>query len=119
MNYGNLKVRLIHILDLGSDYFLFKFENPYDYKYALLEASWFIGGYYLSLRRWTPNFKPSEASVNITVVWARLPELPLEYFDKSVLEKVGARIGKLIKVNATTEHVLRGKFARVFRLINH
>ncbi|XP_026385373.1 uncharacterized protein LOC113280965 isoform X5 [Papaver somniferum] len=78
-----------------------------------LSGPWFIVGHHLSLRRWKPDFKPSEASVNTTVVWARLPELPLEYFDKTVLEKVGAKIGRLIKVDATTEHVLRGKFARV------
>ncbi|RZC77306.1 hypothetical protein C5167_001606, partial [Papaver somniferum] len=65
------------------------FENPADYRFALLEGPWFIGGHHLSMRRWTPNFKPFEASVNITVVWARLPELPLEYFDKAVLERIG------------------------------
>ncbi|KAI3830639.1 hypothetical protein MKX03_016471, partial [Papaver bracteatum] len=53
---------------------------------------WFIGGHHLSMRRWSPNFKPSEASVHNTVVWARLPDLPLEYFDKAVLEKVGNRL---------------------------
>ncbi|XP_026420449.1 uncharacterized protein LOC113316497 [Papaver somniferum] len=103
----------MHILDLGSDFFLFKFNNSLDYKFALLEGPWFIGGHHLSLRRWKPDFKPSEASMNTTVIWARLPELPLEYFDKTVLEKVGAKIGRLIKVDATTEHVLRGKFSRV------
>ncbi|KAI3893299.1 hypothetical protein MKX03_035968, partial [Papaver bracteatum] len=53
---------------------------------------WFNSGHHLSMRRWTPNFKSSIAYVNTSVVWARLPELPLEYFDKFVLEKVGAKI---------------------------
>lgn len=101
------------ILDLGCDFFLYKFENPDDCRFALLEGPWFINGHHLSMRRWSPNFKPSEASVNTTVVWARLPELPLEYFDKDVLEKVGEKIGRLIKVYNTTDLILRGKFARV------
>lgn len=94
-------------------FFLFKFDCPDDYKYALLEGPWFIGGHHLSMRRWTQNFKSSNAFVNTSVVWARLPELPIEYFDKSVLEKVGARIGRLIKVDNTTEKVLRGRYVRV------
>ncbi|XP_026384464.1 uncharacterized protein LOC113280040 [Papaver somniferum] len=108
----NLSVKC-NILDLGCDYFLFKFENPADYRFALLEGPWFIGGHHLSIRRWTPNFKPSEDSVNTTVVWARLLELPLEYFDKAVLERIGQKIGRLIKVDNTTNMILRGKFARV------
>ncbi|KAI3989506.1 hypothetical protein MKX01_022781 [Papaver californicum] len=103
----------VQILDLGCDFFLFKFDNPYDYRFALLEGPWFIGGHHLSMRIWTPNFKPSETSVHTTVVWVRLPELPLEYFDKTVLEKVGAKIGRLIKVDSTTELVLRDKFSIV------
>lgn len=103
----------IQILDLGNNFFLFKFDCPDDYRFALLEGPWFIGGHHLSMRGWTPNFKSSNASVNTSVVWARLPELPLEYFDKSVLEKVGEKIGRLIKVDNTTELVLRGKYARV------
>ncbi|KAI3883878.1 hypothetical protein MKX03_017341 [Papaver bracteatum] len=103
----------IQILDLGNEFFLFKFDCPDDYRFALLEGPWFIGGHHLSMRRWTPNFKSSIASVNTSVVWDRLPELPLEFFDKYVLEKVGAKIGRLIKVDNTTELVLRGRYARV------
>ncbi|KAI3982521.1 hypothetical protein MKX01_031260, partial [Papaver californicum] len=104
----------IQIFDLGNDYFLFKFDCPDDYRFSFLEGPWFIGGHHLFLRRCTPNFKPYVASVNTTMVWARLPELPLEYFVRSVLEKVGTKIGRLVKVDNTTEQVLRGRFARVF-----
>lgn len=47
------------------------------------------------------------------VVWARLTELPLEYFDKEVLFKVDAKLGTPIKIDNTTEFVLRGRFARI------
>lgn len=100
-------------MTLDLIFFYLKFENPDDYRFALCEGPWFIGGHYLSMRRWSPNLKPSEASIHTTLVCARLPELPLEYFDKSVLDKVGAKLGRLIKVDTTTELVLRGRFARV------
>ncbi|XP_026384711.1 uncharacterized protein LOC113280278 [Papaver somniferum] len=92
---------------------MFKFERPEDFKHALREGPWFINRRNLSLRRWTTNFKSSEASIHKTVVWARLSELPLEYFDKEVLFKVAAKLGTPIKIDNTTEFVLRGRFARI------
>ncbi|KAI3980048.1 hypothetical protein MKX01_042702 [Papaver californicum] len=41
----------IQILDLGYDFFLFKFDCPDDHRFALLQGPWFIGGHHLSLRR--------------------------------------------------------------------
>ncbi|KAI3852730.1 hypothetical protein MKX03_002291, partial [Papaver bracteatum] len=102
----------LDILDLGCDFYLFKFEFPDDYKHALLEGPWFVNGHHLAMMRWSTNFRPSESSINRTVVWARLPELPLEYYDEKVLTNVTTKLGKLIKIDKTTELVMRGKFAR-------
>ncbi|KAI3893641.1 hypothetical protein MKX03_006219, partial [Papaver bracteatum] len=102
----------MQILDMGSDYFMFKFEHQDDFKHALLEGPWFINGHNLSLQRWKPNFKPSEARINKTIVWARLPELPIEYFYREVLYKIAAKIGIPIKIDNITESILRGKYAR-------
>lgn len=102
----------MQILDLGYDFFLFKFDDPDDYKHVLLDGPWFICGRYLALRRWNTNFKPSEASINKTVVWGRAPELSLEYYDKVVLTDIANRIGRFIEGYNTSELVLRGKFAR-------
>lgn len=104
---------LMQILDLGHDFFLFQFEHFADYKKALLEGPWFLAGHYLSMRRWSPNFRPSKASISVTANWVRLPELPIEYFDKQVLHDIASKIGKPIKIDYTTEHVTRGRYARV------
>lgn len=48
-----------------------------------------------------------------TVVWARLPELPLEYFDRDILFQIGNKIGQTIKVDLTTEQVARGRYAQI------
>ncbi|KAI3931890.1 hypothetical protein MKW98_012300 [Papaver atlanticum] len=101
----------IDILDLGNDFFLFKLELPEDFKHALLEGPWFVNGHHLAMMRWSVNFRPSVSSINRTVVWVRLPELPLEYYDEKVLSDVASKLGKLIKIDKTTELVLRGRFA--------
>lgn len=58
---------------------------------------WFINGFYLSIRKWHPNFVPFEATETITAIWLRLSELPTEYYDHTILSKIGSKFGKLVK----------------------
>lgn len=72
-------------VDLGSGFLLVRFTLKEDYIKVLSGGPWFVSGHYLSIRRWEPNFKPSTASVSSVAVWVRLPELPIEYYEPSVL----------------------------------
>ncbi|RVX00340.1 hypothetical protein CK203_024656 [Vitis vinifera] len=89
------------------------------YYYDLLEGGpWLIHQHYITLRQWTPNFKPSEAITTHLKVWVDLLELPMEYYDKEVLLRVGAAIGKPVKIHPITERRERVRFARLtFHLI--
>ncbi|KAL0017229.1 hypothetical protein SO802_004298 [Lithocarpus litseifolius] len=51
-------------IDLKQDFFLIRFSAKEDYDKVLKEGPWFVGGHYLSIRKWEPNFKSSIASVN-------------------------------------------------------
>ncbi|XP_026385175.1 uncharacterized protein LOC113280813 [Papaver somniferum] len=87
---------------------VFKFGNLEDYKKVVFGSPWFILGHFLNLQRWSPNFRPSTTKMEKTVVWARLPELPLEYFDRDILFHIGNKIGQ-----TTTEQVARGRYDRI------
>ncbi|KAI3905565.1 hypothetical protein MKX01_036474 [Papaver californicum] len=102
-----------NMLDPGRDFFLFKFGNLDDYKKVVFGSPWFISGHFLNLQRWSPNFRLSTAIMEKTVVWFRIPELPLEYFDKDILFKIGNILEHTINFELTTEQVARGRFARV------
>ncbi|XP_034703548.1 uncharacterized protein LOC117927926 [Vitis riparia] len=106
----------VDIIDLGYGFFLLKFSLPTDYIKVFKGVPWLIHGYYISLRPWVPNFKPSEATITHAKVWVRLPELPIEYYDKEVLFQIGAAIGRTIKIDPITEKQARGRFARIRRL---
>lgn len=103
----------VDIIDLGYGFFLLKFSLPTDYIKVFKGVPWLIHGYYISLRPWVPNFKPSEATITHAKVWVRLPELPIEYYDKEVLLQIGAAIGRTIKIDPITEKQARGRFARM------
>ncbi|OMO59932.1 reverse transcriptase [Corchorus capsularis] len=101
------------ILDLGNDYFLFKFQNRKDYKHVLDGGPWIIGGHYLSVRQWTHNFQSSSDVIRSSVAWIRLPALPMEYYPSMALRKIAATVGRVIRIDKTTETVDRGSYARV------
>ncbi|KAH0642619.1 hypothetical protein KY285_033493 [Solanum tuberosum] len=80
---------------------------------ALQGGPWFINGYYLSIKRWQPNFVASEAKETYSSIWIRLPELPTEYYDHTILAKIGNKLGKLVKTDVCTSATLRERYARI------
>lgn len=72
-----------------------------------------IFGHYLMVRPWQPNFDPNQSSPESLLVWVRIPCLPIEYFDSNFLMRLGARIGRPIKVDNAVSVVSRGLYARV------
>ncbi|XP_031131806.1 uncharacterized protein LOC116033187 [Ipomoea triloba] len=108
----------MEIIDLDNDYYLARFENKLDYDFATFEGPWIIMDHYLVVQEWRPNFNPHSNEIEKLLVWARLPTLPIEYFEDDFLQKIGDKIGRTIKVDGTTSPVSRGKFARVCVEIN-
>ncbi|XP_070022077.1 uncharacterized protein [Nicotiana sylvestris] len=99
----------IHLIDLGCNFFLIKFRYEENMYKALHEGPWFILNHFLSVRRWEPKLIASGAQLTYAVLWVRLPELPTEFYDFQILQKVGNKIGKLLKVDTCTTSITRGR----------
>ena len=56
---------------------------------VLKKGPWFVRGHFLSIRKWEANFMPLEALVSSVAVWVRLNELPIEYYEATVLRQIG------------------------------
>ena len=76
----------LDVIDLGKEFFLTRFCCKEDHGKVLKNGPWFIGENFLSIRPWEPNFKPSMMNVSSIVVWIRLNELPIEYYELEVLK---------------------------------
>ncbi|XVF19425.1 hypothetical protein REPUB_Repub11eG0109600 [Reevesia pubescens] len=74
---------------------------------------WFVGPYFLALRQWEPGFTPETATFTTTAVWARLPGLPIEFYDPDILRRIGNQLGVLLRIDATTASSTRGRYARI------
>lgn len=48
---------------MNKDFFIVKFDNIDDYKFALFEGRWLIFDHYLLVQRWRPLFKPQDTKV--------------------------------------------------------
>ena len=89
-------------VNLGKDFFLIKFSAEEDYDKVLHGGPWFIGGHFLAIKPCEPYFKASEAKFSSVAVWVRLPELPIEFYDKTVLKEIGNAIGPELRIDYYT-----------------
>ncbi|XP_009789326.1 uncharacterized protein [Nicotiana sylvestris] len=80
------------LIDLGWDFYIVKFSLEESMVKALHLGPWFISGNFLSIR---------------------LPQLPTEFYDQDILEKVGRKLGKLFKIDQCTSSTLRERYARI------
>lgn len=55
-------------VNLGQDFFLTRFSVKEDYTKVLKGGPWFIGGHFLSIRRWEPNFKALTAKFSSVAI---------------------------------------------------
>lgn len=80
---------------------------------VLCGGPWFVGEHCLTIRPWEPYFKASEAKLSSVAVWVRLLELPIEFYDREVLKKIGEAIGLVLCIDSYTTLESRGSYARL------
>lgn len=103
----------MELVAMDNDYYLVKFESMEDYNYAKFEGPWMIIEHYLIVNEWVSNFDPFTDYLKDVLVWERFPCLSIENYNSEFLMKLGARIGRPIKVDYATSVTSRGKFARL------
>src|SRR6266702_4541224 len=99
------------IIDLECDFFLIKFDLKSDLDDVLKGGPWFVGQHFLAIRQWEPEFNASKALCSSVAVWIRLPQLLIEFYDPSILKKIGSTIGPVLRIDSHTINGERGRFA--------
>ncbi|OMO71151.1 hypothetical protein CCACVL1_18398 [Corchorus capsularis] len=87
------------LIEIGEGFFIAKFYLDEDLRYVLEEGPWMIFGHYLTMRRWRPDFWPSETVIDTTAAWIRFLELAVEYYNEIVLLALGNLVGRALKVD--------------------
>lgn len=103
----------VKIIDMPRGFYAVNFESLEDYKHVLFEGPWMVADHYLLVQRWRPNFLRSARVESKIAVWVRIPELPLELYNRTFLERLGKSLGTFMKIDHLTSIQSRGQFARI------
>ncbi|CAI0382193.1 unnamed protein product [Linum tenue] len=103
----------MEIIDLNNDTFLATFGEDQDYLKVLTGGPWVILDHYLIVHQCSSSFRTSDKPHRSVVAWVQLPELPVHFYHREILFALGNLIGRTIKIDYHTEHLERGKFARI------
>lgn len=103
----------VKIIDMPRGFYAVQFNSLEDYNNVLYKGPWMVVDHYILVQRWRPNFLNSAKTVSKVAVWVRIPELPLELYNDKFLTRLGATMGKLLKVDRLTSFQHRGQFARI------
>ncbi|XVE81434.1 hypothetical protein DITRI_Ditri15bG0063100 [Diplodiscus trichospermus] len=89
----------MEMVAIDNGYFLVKFSSLDDYNFAKYEGPWMVLDHYRIVKEWYPNFNLINDTTKKMLVWVRFSCLPIEYYGKDFLIKVGEKFGKLIRVD--------------------
>ncbi|XP_074318803.1 uncharacterized protein LOC141655633 [Silene latifolia] len=101
------------LTDLTHSYYIARFSSKQDYDFVMTQGPWMIDDRYLTIRKWVPNFVPSEDNILKLTAWVHIPNLPVEYFNSTFLKKVGSKIGQVIHIDNNTATAQRGQFTQL------
>lgn len=96
------------LIDLGVDYYIIKIKK----KENMYKALGSLTGIFFLLLDGNQTLLPLKKRSH-SAVWIRLPQLPTEFYDGKILEKIGNEIGWLRKIDVCTSTTLRGRYARL------
>jgi len=85
------------ILLCSKGFFIVLFDSPDEYQKVFMQGPWFWGRAGLFITPWFPEFDANTMVVTKMPVWVRLPNLPLPYWQHTVLEDIGNLLGRFIK----------------------
>ncbi|GLJ22218.1 hypothetical protein SUGI_0417550 [Cryptomeria japonica] len=98
---------------IPKGFFVVVFAQESERCRILNQENWFVNGNPIYLQPWTPNFDPTPLAVYDSRVWIRLYNLPIEYWDDVVLEKIGRSLGTLLDIDEQIIENNLYKFARL------
>ncbi|KAL2250186.1 UNVERIFIED_CONTAM: hypothetical protein Sindi_2492300 [Sesamum indicum] len=94
-----------------------KFALEEDYTKLWIKSIWFVEGFPMRVFKWTPTFNPREESP-IIPVWVRLPELPIQFFDREASFSIARLLGTPLRTDVSTATLVRPSVPRVCIEIN-
>ncbi|XP_020682363.1 uncharacterized protein LOC110099521 [Dendrobium catenatum] len=107
-----------HMTFFGGGWILCAFEDLEAMDSILNSGPWYVNGSINGLDKWSPNFHPSSLKGLMALVWIRLPNLPLQSWDKINVYRIALKVGTLFLIDDNMFQWGLHEFARVCVRIN-
>ena len=59
-------------MSVGNGFFMVKFDMAKDTERVINGGPWMLQDSYIAVKRWTPNFNPSDGCFGRTMIWVHL-----------------------------------------------
>ncbi|PKU67023.1 hypothetical protein MA16_Dca025991 [Dendrobium catenatum] len=75
-------------------------------------GAWYVGGFFIGLDKWTPNFSPYSLNGISSPIWVHLPHLPLHCWEETNITRIISSIGTPLLLDGNMFRWGRREFAR-------
>ncbi|CAN0881304.1 hypothetical protein LINGRAHAP2_LOCUS14160 [Linum grandiflorum] len=106
------KAGSIQITDAENGFYLVRFTCVVDYMRAISGGPWMIREHYLTVHSWSRHFDHWAMNITRTLMWVRLPKLPIQYIHPEAVTVIFSKIGTHFRVDQAMQLGARGHFAR-------
>ncbi|XP_020673755.1 uncharacterized protein LOC110093264 [Dendrobium catenatum] len=113
VNSNGLKKSLvIKIFCLG--WVLCAFENQEALEEIIVSGPWYVNGNIVGMDRWSATFSPNSLQGLTTIIWIRLPNLPLQCWDEVNVCRITSMVGIPYLIDGNRFQWSKREFTRVF-----
>jgi hypothetical protein len=91
----------------------FRFSCMEDLTNVLYGGSWMIGKSTLALKKWKPNMDLNESFVESALVWIKLLELSMEFWNENIFKGIAGILGELLAIDSAAAARTRLVHARL------
>lgn len=106
-------VKLPNMLYNEEGYFILRFHSIQEKEDVLMKGPYTIHKIPMLLRDWKPDFSLKKDMLRTIPIWIKLPQLPLYFWGKKSLEKIGSALGNPVVTEECTAQKLRVSYARI------
>ncbi|XP_038978328.1 uncharacterized protein LOC120108712 [Phoenix dactylifera] len=96
---------------MADGFMMIRFKSEED-QAPVMDDLWLVAGQLLAMEKWMPDFILGIHTVSRTVVWVRLPGLPLEYWDREMILAIVAAAERPMELDSISSRRRRLGFAR-------
>ncbi|KAI0530913.1 hypothetical protein KFK09_000461 [Dendrobium nobile] len=102
-----------HLTSLGLGWMLCSFDDMETMENVIMGGPWIVKGHIIGLDRWSSDFSPSSLKGLSSLVWVRLPNLPLFYWDEINVARIASLIGTPLLLDGNMFQWSKREFGRV------